>query len=106
MNGTEKQVSWAEDIKTQVTQGLTERRAGLVERYTKRSIAADDERWQNVTEIDRCLGYLSAQDEAKFWIDNFSGFAKVAKYGVDGAVDSVVEKVNMFIWQANRKGSK
>ena len=76
MNGSEKQVQWAEDIKTEVAMKVAAYRDYYQNRFEQKGVAADDPRWETITEANSTLDYLNRHDEAKWWIENLKGFGK------------------------------
>ncbi len=74
MNGTEKQIKWAEDIKTSVMSGMEAHREMLAARFVRRNLDESNPRRIEQTEaFDACMSYFAAQTEAKWWIDNMRG---------------------------------
>jgi len=76
MNGSEKQVKWAEDIKAETAKKIVIFRDHYQARYEQKAIPADDERWQNITDANNALAYMERQQESKWFIDNLRNFGK------------------------------
>jgi hypothetical protein len=73
MNGTEKQVKWAEDIKAQTMTKVAEMRKQFEADAARAKASTSDPRYIDAIAIfDRCVAKLEAQTEATWWIDNRS----------------------------------
>lgn len=71
MNGSEKQIKWAEDIKANVMSGMEAYREMLAARFVRRNLDESNPRRIEQTEaFDTCKAFFAAQTEAKWWIDN------------------------------------
>jgi hypothetical protein len=74
MNGSEKQVKWAEEIKSAVMQKMTAYRSKLESAWNEDGVPVDaPHRVKATTNYDECLAYLNSKDNAKWWIDNMKG---------------------------------
>ena len=71
MNGSEKQVKWAEDIKTDVMAKMEAHREMLAARFVRRNLdESNPRRIEQTADFDACMTFFAAQTEAKWWIDN------------------------------------
>lgn len=71
MNGSEKQVKWAEDIKAEVMTKMAGHREVLAARFVRRNLdESNPRRIEQMEAFDACMAYFLAQTEAKWWIDN------------------------------------
>lgn len=76
MNGSEKQIQWANDIKAQVVNKVIAYRDYYQGRFEQKGIAADDPRWETITEANSALALIEQQQEAKWFINNLRNFGK------------------------------
>lgn len=71
MNGSEKQVKWAEEIKAGMMSKVNEIRQQFATEAAKNNVSADNAQYQQVMAIfDRCVANLEAKTDATWWIDN------------------------------------
>lgn len=73
MNGSEKQIKWAEDIKAETMTRI----AGMRKQYeadaAKAKVNTSDPRYlDGIAIFDRCVANLEAKTEATWWIDSRS----------------------------------
>ena len=107
MNGSEKQVKWAEDIKAETARKIVTYRDHYQARYEQRGIAADDPRWENIANADAALAYMEQQQESKWFIDNLRNFGKT--YEASPLVDEgmrATELINGLEQQAARRAAR
>ena len=73
MNGTEKQVKWAEDIKAKMLVKVEEYRQQLIAEAAKHNVSLDSADGRNALGMfDRCVAKINAQASATWFIDNRS----------------------------------
>ena len=107
MNGSEKQVKWAEDIKAETARKIVTYRDYYQARYEQRGIAADDPRWENIANANAALAYMEQQQESKWFIDNLRNFGKT--YETSPLVDEgmrATELINGLEQQAARRAAR
>ena len=115
MNGSEKQVKWAEDIKAETARKIVTYRDHYQARYEQRGIAADDPRWENIANADAALAYMEQQQESKWFIDNLRNFGKTYEEapGAMGFATNLVDEgmratelINGLARQAARRAAR
>lgn len=71
MNGTQKQVKWAESIKSETMTAIERMRKQFEADAAKAKADTSDPRYTAAIAIfDRCVANLEAKTEAVWWIDN------------------------------------
>lgn len=76
MNGSEKQVRWAEDIKAKFNEDMTDRFAELDKLFSKLPEEKKAEVGPVLDAEREVVSKINAQEDAKFWIDNRNQLGK------------------------------
>jgi len=70
MNGSEKQIKWAQDIKTETMGKVAALRQRFEADAAKANVSTSDARYvDGIAIFDRCVASLEAKTEATWWID-------------------------------------
>ena len=69
MTGSEKQIAWAEKIRTKLLGEIAEQRA-IFEALGRRKGASDELIASELAKFDAVVSKIEAQTEARYWIDN------------------------------------
>lgn len=73
MNGSEKQIKWAQDIKTETMNKVAALRQRFEADAAKANVGTSDPRYlDGIATFDRCVANLEAKTEATWWIDSRS----------------------------------
>jgi hypothetical protein len=73
MNGSEKQIKWATDLKAETMTKVTEMRKRFEADAAKANVSTSDLRYvDGIATFDRCVANLEAKTEATWWIENRS----------------------------------
>lgn len=107
MNGSEKQVAWAEDIKALALTRINEHRQALIWKWqAKGADMTAPSRVETLNDIDAAAVYVEAQTEAKWFIDNLSHIGKKFNDEYFYTMDAVIESLLMKARSAARKAAQ
>ena len=73
MNGSEKQIKWAQDMKAEMMGKVAELRQRFEADAARAKFSTSDARYvDGIAIFDRCVANLEAKTEATWWIENRS----------------------------------